>query len=109
MLYRLMGTAMLSATVNIAVFAVFRIHFAGRFVAIAAFKRVCRDRQLDIWRYGRQKRQDRGKNGKVCGNGFAVFGEGGKRWRLKPRREHATTMPLMSRCVVVELRIQEPG
>ncbi|HST89174.1 MAG TPA: hypothetical protein VLJ14_12430 [Ktedonobacterales bacterium] len=26
-----------------------------------------------------KKRQDRGKNGKVCGNEFAVFGAGGKR------------------------------
>jgi hypothetical protein len=38
------------------------------------------DRRLDISRYGRQKRQDRGKNGKVRGT---VSSDSGTIWRVQ--------------------------
>jgi translation initiation factor IF-3 len=41
----------------------FHIRFDLRSVATAAFKPVCAILQLGVARYGRQKRQDRGKNG----------------------------------------------
>jgi hypothetical protein len=44
--------------VNIAVFAAFRIGFAALIGFTSEFKRVCENRQLDISRYGRQKRQE---------------------------------------------------
>jgi hypothetical protein len=65
--------------------------------SIAAFKPVCTTWQLDIWRYGWQKRQDRGKKWQRCGK---VGGKNGKdvmdlghvaaiskprRWRLPAR------------------------
>ncbi len=40
---------------------------SGIYLSIPAFKGVCVIWQLDVWCYGRQKRQDRGKSGKVFG------------------------------------------
>jgi len=58
---------MLTGMVNIAVFAAFWQCVGDDLLADAEFK-PCRPMwQLDIWRYGRQKRHDRGKNGKVRG------------------------------------------
>src|SRR5690242_4215241 len=50
---------MLTGMVNIAVFAVFHMRFDLRLVPIAEFKPPCAIRQLAVWRYGRQKRQER--------------------------------------------------
>jgi len=49
---------MLTAAVNIAVFAAFWQHVGHAIGAIAEFKRLCRSRARDVWRYGRQKRQE---------------------------------------------------
>jgi hypothetical protein len=56
---------MLTAVVNIAVFAAFRKCCCRRSPAIPELKGICRDWQRDVSCYGRQKRQDRGKNGKI--------------------------------------------
>jgi len=45
----------------------FHIVISGIRLSIPAFKGVCAIWQLDVWCYGRQKRHDRGKNGKVRG------------------------------------------
>jgi hypothetical protein len=58
---------MLTRLVNIAVFAAFWPRVRHTLLSNAVFKPVCWDRQLDMWRYGWQKRQDRGKNGKGRG------------------------------------------
>src|SRR5690348_15529249 len=50
--------AMLTGMVNIAVFAAFRCVIGSVLRSDAAFKRVCADRPLDVWRYGWQKRQE---------------------------------------------------
>src|SRR6185437_8666066 len=55
--------AMLTGMVNIAVFAAFRIRSGRRSIAITEFKPICAIWQLDISRYGWQKRQG-------CGNGW---------------------------------------
>ena len=78
---------MLTGMVNIAVFAAFWPRVRGILLPNAAFKPVCASRPLDVSRYGRQKRQDRGKkvatDGKVGGkNGNVVSGSG---------QVHATT------------------
>ena len=64
---------MLTGIVNIAVFAAFRMCAGPPFALIAEFKPCCGDRQLDIARYGRQKRQDRGKKRQGCGKGMLPF------------------------------------
>jgi hypothetical protein len=58
---------MLTGGVNIAVFATFHCVISGIRPSIPVFKPSCGSPQLDISRYGWQKRQDRGKNGKVIG------------------------------------------
>src|SRR5690242_6340837 len=58
--------AMLSGMVNIAVFAAFHMCVGLRSLSNAAFKPVCGPRQLDISRYGWQKRQETAR----CGNGW---------------------------------------
>src|SRR5579859_3757771 len=55
---RLDGPAKLTGMVNIAVFAAFWPCDRGGLLSNAAFKRVCRLRELDVSCYGRQKRQD---------------------------------------------------
>jgi hypothetical protein len=65
--------------VNIAVFAAFRCVIGTTLRSIAEFKAVCRDRPLDMWCYGWQKRQDRGKNGKVRGT---IWTDSGTIWRI---------------------------
>jgi hypothetical protein len=52
------GGARLTGAVNIAVFAAFWPRVGGGILADAGLQRVCGDRQLDVWRYGWQKRQD---------------------------------------------------
>ena len=66
--------------VNIAVFAAF--YFANGTVLLsnAQFKRVCAIWQLDVSRYGWQKRHDRGKNGKVRGT---ISTDSGTIWRIQ--------------------------
>src|SRR5579859_4275478 len=49
---------MLTGMVNIAVFAAFWPRVGGILRSTAAFKPVCRDRQLDVSCYGWQKRQE---------------------------------------------------
>src|SRR5690348_3294631 len=49
--------------VNIAVFATFHIVIEGIVRVTAEFKPVCRSRQLDVWRYGWQKRQETARSG----------------------------------------------
>src|SRR5690348_11323472 len=51
------GLAMLTGMVNIAVFAAFWPCVRGILLSNAEFTPCCAIRQLDIWRYGRQKRQ----------------------------------------------------
>jgi hypothetical protein len=65
---------MLTGMVTIAVFAAFRPRVMGALLSNAEFKRVCRDRQLDVLCYEWQKRQRSGKirqevarSGKVSG------------------------------------------
>src|SRR5690242_18527685 len=53
--------AMLTTQVNIAVFAAFRFVVGGVLLSDAEFKRLCGPCERDIWCYGWQKRQDRGK------------------------------------------------
>jgi len=55
---------MLTAGVNIAVFAAFCFVIGMALLSDAEFKPVCPIWQLDIARYEWQERQDRGKNGK---------------------------------------------
>jgi hypothetical protein len=69
--------------VNIAVFAAFHIRFDLRSVAGAEFKAVWASQQLDIWCYGRQRRQDpaKGWQGEVaalvrCGTGVIWMEQG---------------------------------
>ena len=64
---------MLTIPVNIAVFAVFRICFARCSAGIAEFKRLCRERQRDVSRYGRQKRQEVARSGKADGKNGMVW------------------------------------
>ncbi len=64
---------MLTGVVNIAVFAAFRCVITVVLLSNAAFKPVCGPHALDIWCYGRQKRHDRGKNGKVRGTVWTDF------------------------------------
>jgi len=85
--------------VNIAVFAAFSCCDRHHLLTDPAFKPVCRDWQLDVSRYGWQKRQDRGKkwqqSGKVGGKNGKVgsgcrpvhatvravaLGQGGRDW-----------------------------
>jgi hypothetical protein len=74
--------------VNIAVFAAFRFVIARVLGGGVEFKRVCRDRPLDIWCYGWQKRQDRGKNGKVRGtvstDSGTILTDSGTMLRVQP-------------------------
>jgi hypothetical protein len=58
---------MLTGLVNIAVFATFRCVISGIRRSIPAFKPSCAFWLLDVLCYGRQKRHDHGKNGKVYG------------------------------------------
>jgi len=72
---------MLTTSVNIAVFAAFSFCIRDDLLSNAAFKPVCRLRELDIARYGWQKRQDRGnkvaRDGKAGGkNGNGARGYG---------------------------------
>jgi hypothetical protein len=72
---------MLTGAVNIAVFAAFQNCFDLRSSATAEFKPVRAIWQLDVWCYGWQKRQDRGKKRQRCGkvggkNGNVVSGSG---------------------------------
>jgi len=46
----------------------------------AAFKPICAIWQLDVSCYGRQKRQDRGKNGKVIGT---IATDSGTIWHVQ--------------------------
>src|SRR5579859_2649209 len=79
---------MLTATVTIAVFAAFWPRVGGSLLSNAVFKPVCRLSRLDIWRYGWQKRQDRGKkwqrNGKVGGKNGKVLVDSGRLHAAKP-------------------------
>ena len=68
--------------VNIAVFAGFALCVWGALLSDAEFKGLCGYRQLAVWRYRRQKRQDHGNvvatDGKVGGkNGNVAWGCGG--------------------------------
>src|SRR5690348_11688197 len=49
---------MLTEIVNIAVFAAFHNRFCRRSGSTPEFKPICRGRQLDVWCYGWQKRQE---------------------------------------------------
>src|SRR5689334_6109159 len=60
--------AMLTGMVNIAVFAAFHFVIGITLLSNSEFKPVCAPEGLDIWRYGRQKRHDLARNGKVGGN-----------------------------------------
>jgi hypothetical protein len=71
---------MLTGKVNIAVFAAFSCCDMCFLLSNAEFKPICRPWQLDICRYGWQKRQDRGKNGKVRGT---VSSDSGTIWRIQ--------------------------
>jgi hypothetical protein len=73
-------TAMLTALVNIAVFAAFWHCVKGILLADAEFKPCGAMRQRDVSRSGRQKRQDRGKNGKVRGT---VSTDSGTIWHVQ--------------------------
>ncbi len=68
---------MLTGVVNIAVFAAFWPRVGDDLRPNAEFKPVCRDRELDVSCYGRQKRHDRGKNGKASGT---VLTDSGTIW-----------------------------
>src|SRR5690242_2259570 len=50
--------AKLTGMVNIAVFAAFCWCVGGALLSNPEMKRLCRDRRLDAWRYGWQKRQE---------------------------------------------------
>ena len=65
--------AMLTGVVNIAVFAAFGWCARRTIGSNAAFKRVCREWQLDVSRYGRQKRQETARSGKVGGKSGTVW------------------------------------
>src|SRR5690348_8478651 len=67
--------AMLTGMVNIAVFAAFAFCEKRVLLSNAAFKPVCRLRELDVSRYGWQKRQDRGKKRQRCGKGDGKNGK----------------------------------
>jgi len=61
--------------VNIAVFAAFHDVIGIFLLSNPEFKPVCAIWQLDIWRYGRQKRQETATSGKVSGkNGKSTRG-----------------------------------
>jgi hypothetical protein len=66
--------------VNIAIFAAFWHCVKGILLADAEFKPCGAMRQRDVSRSGRQKRQDRGKNGKVRGT---VSTASGTIWRVQ--------------------------
>jgi hypothetical protein len=66
--------------VNIAIFAAFWHCVKGILLADAEFKPCGAMRQRDVSRSGRQKRQDRGKNGKVRGT---VSTDSGTLWRVQ--------------------------
>jgi hypothetical protein len=71
---------MLTGVVNIAVFAAFCCRIGHLLLSDAVFKPCCPIGQLDMWRYGWQKRQDRGKNGKVSGT---VLTDSGTIWSVQ--------------------------
>src|SRR5689334_25296772 len=65
--------------VNIAVFAAFAFCVWGTLLSDAEFKGLCGSWQLDMWRYGRQKRQD---HGNVVATDGTVGGKNGNvAWR----------------------------
>jgi hypothetical protein len=66
--------AMLTAGVNIAVFAAFHVVIGDTSRARAAFKPVCAIWQLDMWCYGWQKRQETARSGTVGGKNGTVLG-----------------------------------
>ena len=77
-----MWAAMLTCDVNIAVFAAFRMCFDLRSVSNAEFKPVWTMRQLDVSRYGWQKRQETATKwqGELatfeeCGKGVTSLGD----------------------------------
>jgi hypothetical protein len=72
---------MLTGAVNIAVFAAFWPCVGGVLLSDAEFKPSGGDRQLDISRYGWQKRQDRGKKWQRGGNGW--------QWMARPAAKTA--------------------
>ena len=80
--------AMLTATVNIAVFAAFQSRVGHVLLSIPQFKPLCALRQLDVSCYGWQKRQDRGKkvatNGKVGGKNGKALMDSGRLHAAKP-------------------------
>jgi hypothetical protein len=71
---------MLTGLVHIAVFAAFWPRIGGVILSNAASKPICRDWRLDVSCYGRQKRQDRGKKGKVRGT---VSTDSGTIWHVQ--------------------------
>jgi len=72
--------AKLTGKVNIAVFAAFRCVIGATLRSHPEFKPRWANRQLDVSRYGWQKRQDGGKNGKVRGT---VWTDSGTIWRIQ--------------------------
>jgi len=62
------AAAMLTALVNIAVFAALQPCVEGILLANAAFKPVCHLHELDIARYGRQTRQEVARSRQDRGN-----------------------------------------
>ena len=90
--------AKLTGMVNIAVFAAFRCVITVVLRSNAEFKPICAPHELDVLRYGWQKRQDRGKKWQRCGNDVARSAAKTARVgaRLRPRRGHIhATMPGM--------------
>jgi|SRR5690242_2571440 len=71
---------MLTCAVNIAVFAAFWPRVGGDLLSTAGFKPCWPIRQLDVSCYGRQRRQDCGKNGKVRGT---ILTDSGTIWLVQ--------------------------
>ncbi len=111
--------------VNIAVFATFHIVIESILRVKAGFKPVCRLSQLDTWRYGWQKWQDRGKkwqrggtvgdkNGKVrwtCGSihGITRAVAGGCGRRVRRGMRLFKVLAARDGAAVIELKYHEPS
>ena len=74
----LLASAMLTGAVNIAVFAAFWPRVGRLLLSNAEFKPVCRICELDVSRYGWQKRQDPARSGNEWQRSGKVGGKNGK-------------------------------
>src|SRR5690348_10608958 len=77
--------AKLTGAVNIAVFAASRFCVEHILLSNAAFKPVCRFRELDVSRYGRQKRQDPARSGNDVARWAAKTARMGGEMAASPR------------------------